>query len=309
MTDTFDPDDPFEPFDPEGSDPYDDLEDLTGRELVPQLEDPTVPIATPPRSPLLTGLIVLVLLVVLSIAAFEFLRDDADDTDAGPTTTVVTSTVAPEDGGTPVTSLPSDGSTTTAGVTTTAPSTAAFAPYEAAGTALEVGELKLAVDAIGPILLGSSAGEAVGRLVASFGEPDEDSGPVVSTGAFGACAGDTERIVRFGALAVVIVIDSDGTETFAGYRLDLAYGGLSHPSANLETLSGLAAGNSVRQLEQTYEAFKVTILTDPELGDVFELRSRNTDNLLLWGPVSSPEADGFVRGIYSPDACALFPAV
>ncbi|MFQ5554408.1 MAG: hypothetical protein ACE5GC_03415 [Acidimicrobiia bacterium] len=308
MTDTFDPDDPFEPFDPERSDPYEDLEDLTGGEVIPRLEDPTVPIATPPRSPLLTGLIVLLLLVVLSIAAFEFLRDDADEPDAA-TVTTVTTTEAPEDGGTPVTSPPGDETTTTSVPGTTVTATASFEPYEATGSALEVGDLKLAVDAIGPILLGSSAGEAVGRFVASFGEPDEDSGPVISTGAFGACAGDTERIVRFGALALIVVIDSDGTETFAGYRLDLAYGGLSHPSANLETLSGLAAGNSVRQLLQIYEAFKVTILTDPELGDVFELRSRNTDNLLLWGPVSSPEADGFVRGIYSPDACALFPAV
>ncbi len=301
MTEPFDPDDSFEPFDPEPFDPYEDLTDLAGGDPVPPLEDPSVPIATPPRSPLLTGLIVLLILVVLSIAAFQFLRDDEDSVDAGTTT----STNAVDDTAATDTTAPAATTATTAPATTEPP-VAGSAPYEAVGDAIPIAELGLAVDAIGPIALGSPAADAIGRLVAAFGEPDEDSGPVTSTGAFGACVGDTERIVRFGPLATVVVIDADGTETFAGYRLDLAFGGLSHPAASLETLSGLAAGDSVRRLEQVYEAFDVAILTDPELDNVFELRSRNTGNLLLWGPVSSPEDDGFVRGIYSPDACDRF---
>ncbi len=300
MTEPFDPDNDFETFDPGQFDPYEDLTDLTGGDPVPPLEDPSVPIATPPRSPLLTGLIVLLILVVLSIAAFQFLRDDEPAVDAATTTTTVV-----DDTGTTATTSP-DATPATTATATTEPSPAGNGAYAPVGEPIPIPDLGLAVDAVGPIALGSPAGEAIGRIVATFGEPDEDTGPVTSTGAFGACDGDTERIVRFGPLATVVVIDADGTETFAGYRLDLAFGGLSHPAASLETLSGLAAGDSIRRLQQVYEAFEIEILSHPELDNIFELRSRNTGNLLLWGPVSSPEDDGFVRGIYSPDACDRF---
>ena len=54
-------------------DPYEDLMDLTGTEGLPALEDPMTPQATPPRSPLLMGLIVGLFLVVTSIAAFKLI--------------------------------------------------------------------------------------------------------------------------------------------------------------------------------------------------------------------------------------------
>ena len=69
--------------------------DLSGSENLPALEDPMVPQAAPPRSPLLTGLIVGLLLVVLSIAAFQLIGDDSeDDPEAANTTT--TTTAAPD---------------------------------------------------------------------------------------------------------------------------------------------------------------------------------------------------------------------
>ena len=306
MTDTFDPDDPLEPFEPDDVfEPYEGLTDLTGTESLPTLEDPAVPPAIPPRSPLLTGLIVLLLLVVLSIAAFNFLSEDdpVDDATATSTTEVTGTDVAATTSGdgTPTTTTTADEN----GASTTLPS---FEPYASQGTGLAIDDLKLAVDAIGPIALGSPADEAIGQLIASFGDPDDDTGPITSTGEFGACDGDTVRIIRFGALAAVVVIDPNGDETFAGYRVDLAYGGLDHPTANLETLSGTKPGNSIRQLERTYAAFDVSYGTSPEdsIGEFFELKSRNTGNLLLWGPVSSPDSEGFVRGIYAPDACGRF---
>ena len=305
MSDTLDPDDPdvrdddpLAPFAPEEFDPYEDLEDLTGGDVIPAVEDPTAPVPTPPRSPLLTGLIVLLLLVVLSIAAFQFLRDDEPDVTAGQTTTTETT------GDSPTTAGPSDTQpATTSTPATTVDDGATFAPYEAKGAVIPLSELTLAVDAIGPILLGESAEDAIGQLIASLGEPDEDSGPVRSSGDYGSCDGATERIVRFGALVAIVVVDPNGAETFGGYRLDLNYGGLQSATVNIETLSGLKVGNSIAQLESIYERFDVKILTDAELGDVFELRNSN-GVLLLWGPVS--ELNGFVRGIYSPDACGRF---
>ncbi len=292
-------DDDFDAFDP-----YEDLMDLTGSESLPALEDPTIPQAAPPRSPLLTGLIVGLLLVVLSIAAFQLIgSDDEGDTTAGSSTT----TEAPDGDGT---TLPPD-STEDPGETTSTsePDTSVVVDlpeFTASGEPVDIAELTLAVDSIGPIKLGTSAPRSVGRLVASLGTPDEDSGAVVSTGVFGSCEGDTERIVRWGPLVVVVIVDDDRTQTIGGYRLDLSYGGFDSPTADMQTLSGLQLGNSVAQLERTYEGFEIEFLPHPELENIFELRSGNTGNLLLWGPISSSDGSGFIRGIYSPDACGRF---
>jgi len=292
-------DDDFDPFDP-----YEGLMDLSGDETIPALEDPMVPQASPPRSPLLTGLIVGLLLVVLSIAAFQLIGDDGDeDSQAGPTTT----TEAPDD---------STGTTATPSDTTEEPTDSTEPPSSSAGVELpafvETGEpvaisdLTLAADSIGPIDLGTSAPRSVGRLIASLGDPDEDSGAVISTGAYGACEGDTERIVRWGPFVVVVIVDEDRTQTLGGYRLDLSYGGFNSPTADLQTLSGLQLGNSVAQLERIYDGFDIEYLAHPELDNIFELRSANSGNLLLWGPISSEDESGFIRGIYSPDACGRF---
>jgi hypothetical protein len=282
-------------------DPYDGLNDLTGDEHIPALEEPAAPYAAPPRSPLLTGLVVLLLLVVLTFAFFQLLTGDSTGDDVAATSTTAPDTVT-------TTGEPGDGGTTTtteAGPTTTAAPD--FDPFEPRGQAVAIADLKLQVDAIGPILLGSPARQSIGQLISSLGDPDEDTGPITSTGAFGGCEGGTVRIVRWGALAAIVVIDDDGAQTFGGYRVDLNYdGALTHPTADLQTLSGLQPGASVREIDIIYENFSTRIVADPDLGDVFEVSSANTGNLLLWGPVTSTEDAGRVDGIYAPNACGRF---
>lgn len=298
-----DPDDPFEAFAP--LDRFSELSDLGGGEPLPPLEDPTLPPATPPRSPLLTGLIVALLLIVVTVAFFQFLRRDDDTTATGSTTPT---TVAPSDtSATPgSTTAPTD-TTPTDGTSTTSGTIVAFEPYVASGQPVALADLALSVDAIGPVEFGQPAADAIGRLIASLGEPDEDSGPVVSTGAFGTCSGETERIVRWGPFVAIVVVDPDGTETFAAYRLDLNYADdLSVDTVNLETLSGLKAGFSVLQLEQIYSSFDLQYEVIDDVGQTFQLYSSNSGNLLLWGPVTSDETTGIVLGIYSPDACGRF---
>jgi len=305
VSDYYDPDRPpvDEPFDP-----YEGLLDLSGGEPIPPLEDPRLPPAGPPRSPLLTGLILGLLLVVLSIALFQFTRGD-DEGAAGTTTTTVSGdTVA--DGETTVA-----GSDTTSGDEGTTSSTtlpSAGQPYVASGDPIPIEDLTLQVDGIGEIKLGTPAADAIGRLIASLGEPDYDSGNIVSSGTYGACSGDVVRIVTWGPLAAVVVVDDDGTETFAGYRVDwdipATVGGTlaGSPASDLKTLSGLQVGNSVRELENIYNGFKIDYVNDPQLGMTFELRAANTDNLLLWGPVTEEGDAGIVTGIYSPNACDHF---
>jgi hypothetical protein len=281
-----------------GIQPYEELAGLTGDEPLPPLEDPGLPPAMPPRSPLLTGLVLGLLLVVVSIALFQLLSGDEDTTAGGETPTDQTTS--------PDATSPDATTGSTAAVdepaTTTLPASTA-PPYVATGEPVAVADLLLAVDGVGPIEFGEPAASSIGRLVASLGDPDVDTGPQLSTGEWGVCEGDTERIVQWGPFAAIVVVDPDGTETFAGYRLDFSLGGFSSEAADLETLSGLAAGASLRQLEQIYADFDVTTAEDPAIGTVWQLNSTNTGNLLLWGPLT---ADDTVRGIYAPDACGRF---
>ncbi len=292
---------------PEGGsdpfDPYANLENLTGDETLPPLEDPSVPPAMPPRPPILTGLIVALLLVVLSISIFQLLREDeAVPGDPPPAAAVTTTEAAPTE---PVTAAPD-----TIPITTGAPQTTVavsvpgvFDPYLAVGEPIPLDELRMAVDGIGPIKFGVSGTEAVGRLISSLGDPDQDTGPRVSTGVFGVCEEELERIVYWGPFVAILVVDPEGTDTFAAYRLDFSYGDVGHEATNLQTLSGLRAAQSVLALKEIYENLAVAFEVEPDLGTTFKLRNSNTGDLLLWGPVTSDDSGGIVLGIYSPDAC------
>ncbi|MDJ0496527.1 MAG: hypothetical protein QNJ89_01775 [Acidimicrobiia bacterium] len=292
----------------EGSDPYEGLVDLTGEEPLPPLEDPNLPPASPPRSPLLTGLILGLLLVVLSIAIFNLTRDDETTAAAEPPGTTEAGESATTEPG--ETTIPNDETTVDNTSTTTTAAPVVFDPYTAVGNPVPFDDLKLEVGGIGPIRLGAPASEAVGQLIATLGEPTSDTGPVPGTDEFGASCRDTQmRVVTFGALAAVVIVDADGAETFGGYRLDLTYeGAATSASVEIETLSGLKLGYSVVDLRRIYDGFDINLVNDPDLGRIFELRSGNTGNLLLWGPVTDSGNEGTdqIMGIYSVDASAGF---
>jgi hypothetical protein len=258
---------------------------------------------------LLTGLILGLLLVVLSIAIFNLTRDD-ETTEATPETTVTTEpgseTTVPEETEAPEEETP-DEETTTTTITTTP---AVFDPYLPVGNPIPLSELKLEVGGLGPVKLGEPAAASVGQLIASLGEPTSDTGPITPTGEYGAdCDNRQTRIVKFGALAAIVIIDPDGTEVFGGYRLDLTYdGAATSAAAELETLSGLKLGYSVVDLRRIYDGFDIKLPNDPDLGRIFELRSANTSNLLLWGPVTDSGNEGTdqIMGIYSVNASSAF---
>lgn len=288
MSDRFDPNDPLA-----GIEPY---EGFPSRHPTSGGRDPQS--GPPSRSPLLTGMVVGLLLVVGSIALFQVFSGDGNELGGVTGTTVAGQGTTPDGTGSTV----ADGGATTAPAATTGPAPGVAAPYTAQGEPVPLDELTLASDGIGPIAFGRPAAEAVGRLIASLGEPGEDTGPRPASGEFGVCEDDTERIVFWGPFAAVIVVDPDGAETFGGFRLDLSYGGFSNQAAELATLSGVTLGDSYRNLQQTYESFEVARGDDPTFGEIWTVSSSETGNLLLWGPL----AEGAVRGIYSPDACSRF---
>jgi hypothetical protein len=293
---------PRDPFDnpPGWTDPYDDLSDLTGDEPMPDLEDPSTPAATPPGSPLLTGLVVALLLIALTVAVFQLLRDDGDG-DGGTDVAAGTTTTA------------GDGTTTTTGATSTTTTTLALPPsepYPPVGPQIPVGRMKLMTDRIrvqddniADLVFGDPAADAVGALTSSFGDPDEDTGWQVSTGEWGVCVGELERIVRFGPFAAIVTLEDDDSDLFNGYRQDVQFGDLGSPASQLETLSGLRAGDTVGDLQSIYADQTVEFATDPNAGEIFELRGAESNDLILWGPIAGQAATDPVLGIYAPDIC------
>jgi hypothetical protein len=68
----------------------------------------------------------------------------------------------------------------------------------------------------------------------------------------------------------------------------------------LETLSGIRLGDTVEVLQSTYGSYTVSFEV---IDGKDHFRLLDGGELLLWGPVTSTEAQGTVEGIYSPDPC------
>jgi len=295
------PQDPYS--NPPGwTDPYSDLTNISGDDPLPPMEPPTTPPAQPPGSPLLTGLIIGLLLVALSVAVFQLLRNDDGATAVGVTTTTAEGTETTTADGNATTTTSDDSSTTT-----TPPSADPYPPVE---PPIPVEKQKMITDGmrindndIPDIVFGTDAETAIGRLVASFGDPTVDNGWQVSTGAFGVCAGDLERVVIFGTYAAVVT-KPGGQEIYNGYRQDLTYAeDITHEAAKLETLSELRVGDTVEQLQEIYSGETVSFSVDPKLGDVYLIEGSTSGNLLLWGPVQGESPSDRIIGIYAPDVC------
>lgn len=294
------PQDPYS--NPPGwTDPYADLTDISGDDPLPPMEPPTTPPAQPPSSPLLTGLIIGLLLIALSVAVFQLLKSDDLDTAAGTTTTSeAPGTTTTNGSGTTTTS---DGSVTTTSIPNADPYPPVAPPIPVEKQKMITNGMRINDNDIPDIEFGADADTAIGRFVASFGPSTDDTGWRVSTGAFGVCATDFERIIYFGTYAA-IVTKAGGQEIYNGYRQDLTFGSdITHPAASIETLSGLKIGDTVATLKEIYKEQRVSFSTDPKLGGVYLIEGSTSGNLLLWGPVEGESDSDRVVGIYAPDVC------
>ncbi len=163
------------------------------------------------------------------------------------------------------------------------------------GTAIPASSLTLTANGIGPIAFGEAASDAVGRLVASLGEPEETG---VAGEELGLCADDDGRFARWAGLTVTVAgTFADGV--FSGYRYEDETVPRMH--LDLATPSGLRVGDPISTLNQIYASYQIDYLSS-EGTSLFRLS--DADGLLLWGPVSSIEDSGRVEGIYAPDACS-----
>jgi hypothetical protein len=241
-------------------------------------------------------------LAALSIITFGVFGGES--TTAGTTSTTATTlpgteTTLPVDGST---TLPDDGSSTTVPGQTTIPTTGdgTITPI---GDAILLSEIQMKASALGPLEFGRDSDEVLGRLAATYGQPTDDTGFFVGDGTFGECPGDSVRIVSWGPLRIASV-GPEGTADFVSYRLDLSYGGITSPTTDIATLSGLRVGQTVADLKSIYSGFAIEFVVNDDIGGlVFELRETQAGDILLWGPVDSQADDALVTGIYSKDHC------
>jgi hypothetical protein len=122
--------------------------------------------------------------------------------------------------------------------------------------------VRIQADDIPDLAFGNAADLVIGALTASFGNPDEDNGWQVSAGEWGVCVGDLERVVRFGPFAAIVTMVDDA-DVFNGYRQDVGFGDLGSPASQLETLSGLRAGDTVGDLATRLEICSGSTPTRP----------------------------------------------
>lgn len=262
---------------------------------------PLTPMVEPRRR---TGLIVTAAAVIVAIGAFIVMANlnGADDEAAATTTTVAGSTTTtPSDS----TSEPAAATTTTAAVessttteaTTSTTTTEPPAPaIESIGDPIPLTEVGLGAFALGPFDFELDAAEPLGRLVATFGQPDTVA---AADATWGLCEGDTGRVVQWGPLAVITAV-VDGQELLGGYRLMAPADTSGHPAASLTTLSGIALGDSVTRLREIYANSTIDYPVTVDGATVYRLLRSSDDRVLLWGPVTGDE---IIAGIYSPRVC------
>ncbi len=186
------------------------------------------------------------------------------------------------------TSLPPTSTTSTTTTTVVYP---LANEWETVGDPIPATELGLKASGIGPITFGSPIGETAGALVAALGEAD------IAGLDSELCASGEWYWIEWGDFRAIFDGHADDA-TFIAYRYEAA--GPDTPDPELETLSGIRLGDTVEALQSTYGSYTVSFEVI-EGKDHFRLLDGG--ELLLWGPVTSTEAQGTVEGIYSPDPC------
>ena len=206
---------------------------------------------------------------------------------AEPTTTVAqtpTTTAAP--------------TTTTTRTTSTTTPTTTLPTIAAAGEPIALEDLTLGAFSLGPLAFGDEDTDALGRLVSTFGQPDD----VSAIGeADGLCPTESGRAARFGWLTVY-VRDEPGTEVLVGYRVEESQtAAAGHPTAELKTISGAAIGDTFDEWNSIYRTSVVTRDVVDGVEVLLLLRSSD-ERTLLWAPLTADDPPA-IAGVYSPRPC------
>ena len=226
-------------------------------------------------------------IAVAILAAIGFLVFGGNRTSSTTTVAAVDTTITAE-------TTTTSATTTTESATTTAIAFPLPSDWPAKGEPIATDDLTLKQSAIGPIEIGMPIDDVAGVLTASLGEG-------TASGIDGLCPPDESYWLQFGQLTAIFD-GSDSSSVFVSYRYDEPQG--TDPELGLKTLSGIAIGDTVEDLINTYTQFTISFeIIDSK--DHFRLSDGG--DLLLWGPVSSVDPAGLIEGIYSPTACDETP--
>ena len=272
---------------------------------VPSL--PPLPEPTSRRSLWIAIMVVVLAVVAITIGILASGGSPEDDlADPGNSgepggTTIASSTTVPIESSAPSTTVPATTeaeSTTTTTTTTIATTAAILTLFDAIGDPVPISELSLGAFAIGPFDFDAPADNPIGRLVATFGQPDDLE---TADESWGLCPDEAGRAITWGPLTIVTRGTDD--EILVAYRLGpFAGSDAQHPAAAMTTLSGLAVGDATRQLEAIY-ANSTVDFADIDGVASFRLLRSGDDRLLLWGPV----VEDTIAAIYSPRPCDQGP--
>jgi len=202
---------------------------------------------------------------------------------AAPTTTALATTT---------TTVAASGNTEPT-TTTPPPAPVAFPPPSAwapLGEALTADEFSMKAAGIGPLEFGMPIEEVAGLLGAGFGE-------AIASGIDRVCPPNETYWLQWGDL-MVIFDGSDPGATFVSYRNEIS--DASGPALGFATLSGLKLGDTVADLRSTYPSYTISF---DRVDSTTYFNLYEGGDLLLWGPISNPESDGVIEGIYSPSPC------
>ena len=229
-------------------------------------------------------------IIAAILAAVGFLVFSGDTTTTTTTIAALSTTTGPEAASTTATAV----TTTTQLTTTTVIAYPQPEDWPPTGEPIDIDDLTLKQAAIGPIEMGAPIDDVAGALAASLGE-------ATASGIDGLCPPDESYWLAFGQLTAIFDgFDSDSV--FVAYRYDEPEG--TDEELGLKTLSGIAIGDTVEDLIDTYTQFTISFeIIDSK--DYFRLSDGG--ELLLWGPVSSIDPAGLIEGIYSPTACDTAP--
>ena len=261
--------------------------------VMPPLPRPTPP---PNRTPWFIAAAVVLVAVAIYVLTFGMWISGSADED--PTAGVPVPPITPTPTTAPPTTTTLPPTTTTSSTTTTTTTTTPLPLIPAAGESVPLEELTLGAFALGPFEFGKTNDQALGRLVRTFGQPDDI---IAADEEWGLCSNDEGRVIRFGWLNAIFE-DRGEDAVLIGYRVGEPEGGTLHPTARLTTVSGARVGDTLDKLRDIYIDSNVRTVEPPD-GPGFILVRSGDLRTLLWGPLSDTTDSGQVEGIYSPRSC------
>jgi hypothetical protein len=229
---------------------------------------------------------------------------DDEPTASPPSTAAATNPDATSVLSSSTTAIAVSTTTTTTTTATTTTTTTTIPPIPAVGEPIALEDLTLGAFTLGPLAFGDRETDAVGRLVSTFGQPDD---VYVIGEADGLCPTESGRAARFGWLTALLRQEGE-VEVLVGYLVEEPQeGAAGHPASELKTISGGAIGDTVADWTRIYRTSTVTEDVIDGVPVLMLLRS-NDKRTLLWGPLTDDEP-ATILGVFSPRPCDGGPQV